>query len=133
MSEVSVKQKAALWVVVVFLLGVTLGGVFGYLFAKEVRGDLRGDMHFAARRAQKIEQSTKDLDLTTDQQKKLDAIVTETQGRFKAIHESMRPQIDEARGIARNKIRAILTPQQLPKFEEHIRRMDEERKKWTQP
>ncbi len=33
MSEATAKQRAALWVAVVFLLGVLLGGVVGYVFA----------------------------------------------------------------------------------------------------
>ena len=33
MNEATAKQRAALWVAVVFLLGVSLGGVVGYIFA----------------------------------------------------------------------------------------------------
>ena len=33
---------------------------------------------------------------------------------------------------ARDRIRAVLTPEQLPKFEEFLRKMDEERKNHPQ-
>ena len=33
MNEATAKQRAAVWVAVVFLLGAALGGVVGYIFA----------------------------------------------------------------------------------------------------
>jgi periplasmic protein CpxP/Spy len=132
MSEVSVKQKAALWVAVVFVLGVTLGGVFGYMFASKAQGDTRAPMRDAARRAHKVEELTKELGLSPDQQQKLDAVLTEAHAKFAAIHEADQPQIEAVKKNARSEIRAFLTPEQLPKFEEHIQRLDEERNKKTQ-
>lgn len=131
MSEVTVKQKAALWVGVVFLLGVCLGGVLGYVFASQVRGD-SASTSAAARRAQKVEALTKELGLSPDQQTQLEGVIAEAQGKFRAIHESIQPQVDETRKNARNEIRAFLTPEQKPKFEEHLRKLDEERKKRAQ-
>jgi Spy/CpxP family protein refolding chaperone len=129
MSVVSVKQKAALWVGVVFVLGVILGGVLGYSFSGRTHGDMRSPLSDSARRAQKVEQLTKELGLTPDQQKKLDEVLTEVQAKFKAIHEADQPEIEAARKVARDEIRALLTPEQLPKFEEHLRKLDAERKK----
>ncbi|HUI76085.1 MAG TPA: hypothetical protein VLX32_14135 [Candidatus Acidoferrum sp.] len=128
MSAVDVKQKAALWVGVVFVLGVILGGVLGYSFAGRTHGDTRHPLNDEARRAQKVDQLTKELELTPDQQKRLDAVLTEIQGKFKAIHEADQPQIEAVRKAARDEIRAFLTPDQLPKFEEHLRKLDAERK-----
>lgn len=128
MSAVGVRQKAALWVGVVFVLGVVLGGVGGYTFSVKAHGDTRS-LSDDARRAQKVDQLTKELMLTQDQQKKLDAVLTETQQKYKAIHEADQPQIDAVRKVARNEIRAFLTPEQLPKFEDHLRKLDEERKR----
>ena len=131
MSEVTVKQKAALWVGVVFVLGVTLGGLLGYVFANQTHGasGTPAPVSDAARRAQKVEQLTKELDLTTGQQQQLDKVLADTQARFKAIHDSTQPQIEEARKQARNQIRSFLTDAQKPQFEEHLRKLDEERKK----
>jgi len=126
------KQKAALWVGVVFVLGVSLGGVLGYLLASKTTGAATVTMSDAARRAQKVEALTNELGLTPDQQKQLDKVMADTQARFKAIHESTQPQIDETRKAARSQIRSFLTPEQLPKFEEHLRKLDEERKKNAQ-
>lgn len=131
MSEVTAKQKAALWVGVVFLLGVSLGGVLGYVLASQTHGASVATSD-AARRAQKVEELTKELGLTLDQQKQLEAVIAETQVKYKAIHDSMQPQIDDTRKHARDEIRAFLTPDQKPKFEEHLRKLDEERKKRNQ-
>jgi periplasmic protein CpxP/Spy len=132
MREVSVKQKAALWVAAVFVLGLTLGGVFGYMFASKAQGDTRAPMSDAARRAHRVDELTKELGLTPEQQKKLDVVITEAHTKFQAIHEADQPEIEAVRKQARDAIRAFLTPEQLPKFEAHIRRLDEERNKKAQ-
>jgi Spy/CpxP family protein refolding chaperone len=130
MSENSVKQKAALWVGVVFLLGAALGGVLGYVFAHSAyAGAIPQPITDTAKRAQKVARLTKELDLSSEQQQQLDIILGEVMGRYKAIHDSTGPQIDVERQKGRERIRAILTPDQGPKFEDFLRRIDDERKK----
>ncbi len=67
--------------------------------------------------------------LTPEQQQQLDAILTQLHEEYKALHAQGDAQIDQARQKGRNQIRAILTPEQKPKFEEFLRKMDEERKR----
>src|SRR5437667_4705043 len=123
-----VKQRAALWVVVVFLLGASLGTVSGYLFAAHSHADTRLILDDDARRAQKVALLTKDLGLSPDQQKQLDSVIRDAQGKFKAIHEASQPQIDAARAQAREKVRGFLTPDQRPRYEAYLLKLDEERK-----
>src|SRR5260370_18679816 len=132
MSEMSVTRKAALWVGVVFLLGAALGGMVGYTFAHHTALAAPPRMNDAARRAQKVQRLTQELDLSAEQQKQLDVIMASVQAQYKAIHQTTEPQIDEARQKGREQIRAILTPEQKPKFEEFLKRLDEERKKNAQ-
>ena len=54
------------------------------------------------------------------------------QAQYKAIHQSTDPQINEARQKGREQIRAILAPEQKPKFEEFLKRLDEDRKRNAQ-
>jgi hypothetical protein len=129
MSAVGIRQKAALWVGIVFILGVVLGGVGGYTFSVKTHGDTHPPLSDEARRAQKVDQLTKELVLTPDQQKKLDAVLTDTQQKYKAIHDADQPQINDVRKAARNQIRGFLTADQLPKFEDHLRKLDEERRR----
>jgi Spy/CpxP family protein refolding chaperone len=132
MSEMSATRKAALWVGVVFLLGAALGGMLGYVFAHHTAMAAPAQMTDAQKRAQKVQRLTQELSLSADQQKQLEAIIASVQTEYKAIHQTTEPQIDQARQKGREQIRAILTAEQKPRFEEFLKRLDEERKKNAQ-
>jgi Spy/CpxP family protein refolding chaperone len=128
MSEASVTRKAALWVGVIFLLGAALGGMLGYVFAHKAMA-APGQMTETERRAQKVQRLTQELSLTPDQQKQIEAIIASVQAQYKVIRQSTEPQFNEARQKGREQIRAILAPEQKPKFEEFLKCLDEERKR----
>lgn len=132
MNETSASRNAALWVGVIFLLGAALGGTLGYVFAHRVSA-APAQLTDAERRAQKVQRLTQELNLSPEQQKQLDTIMAGVQVEYKAIHQSTEPQIDQARQKGREQIRAILTPEQKPKFEDFLRRLDEERKRNASP
>jgi len=129
----NVKQRAALWVALVFLLGASLGGVSGYVFAGHSHAETKPVLSDDARRAQKVLLLTKELNLTPDQQRQLDDAIRDAQGKFKAIREATQPQIDATRAQAREKVRSFLTSEQRPKYEAYLVRLDEERKRNGQP
>ncbi|MGB6959162.1 MAG: hypothetical protein WBF01_02070 [Candidatus Acidiferrum sp.] len=134
MNESSAKRKAAVWVAVVFLIGAALGGVFGYFYGH--RGTVAAanpPLSEPERRAQKVEQLTQELSLTSAQSQQLDAILSQLHGEYKAIHDQSDAQMNVTRQKGRDQIRAILTPEQKPKFEEFLKRMDEERKRNSPP
>ena len=124
-----VKQRAALWVVVVFLLGASLGSVSGYLFAAHSHADTKPILSDDARRAQKVAVLTRDLNLNADQQKQLDEAIHDAQAKFKAIRDASQPQIDATRAQARERVRGFLTPDQRPKYEAYLLKLDEDRKR----
>ncbi len=133
-GESSAKQKAALWVAVVFILGAALGGVFGYFYGH--RGSVSAanpPLSEPQRRAQRVDQLTKELDLTNEQREQLDTALSQLHAQYKAIHDQSDAQTEQARQKGRDQIRAILTPEQKPKFEEFLKRLDEERKRNTPP
>jgi Spy/CpxP family protein refolding chaperone len=129
MSETAATRKAALWVGVVFLLGAALGGVLGYLFAHRPVSAANPPLSEPERRARRVEELTKELTLTPQQAQQLDAILLQRHTETKAIHEQTETQLDSVRQKGRAQVRSILTPEQLPKFEEFLKRMDEERKR----
>ncbi|MGB2624787.1 MAG: hypothetical protein WA857_21560 [Candidatus Acidiferrum sp.] len=130
MNDSSAKRKAALWVAVVFVLGAALGGVFGFFYGhRSVVSASNPPMSEPARRARKVEQLTQELGLTSAQSRQLDTILSQLHADYKAIHDQSEAQMDVERQKGRDQIRAILTPEQKPKFEEFLKRMDEERKK----
>lgn len=129
MTESTVRQKAGLWLGIVFVLGAALGGVLGYAFAHRSYASEHTTLTAEARRAQRREQLTRDVQLTPDQQKQVAAILDGAQVEYKAVHDVMDPQIEAVRQKTRDKIRVLLTPNQTPKLEAFFRQLDEERKK----
>ncbi|HEY4816696.1 MAG TPA: hypothetical protein VIH67_04650 [Candidatus Acidoferrum sp.] len=129
MTDTPATRKAALWVGAVFLLGAALGGVLGYLFAHRPVNAANPPLSEPERRAHRVEELTKELSLTPQQAQELDGILLHWHGETKAIHDQSEAQIDAIRVKGRNEVRAILTPDQKPKFEDFLKRHDEERKR----
>src|SRR5579863_5384362 len=137
-GESSAKRNAALWVAVVFILGAALGVVFGYFYGH--RGSVSAanpPLSEPERRARRVDQLTQELGLTETQRKQMDTLLLQIHTENKSIHDQSDQQLnakmDEAKKKGRDQIRAILTPEQLPKFEEFLKRLDEERKRNAPP
>jgi Spy/CpxP family protein refolding chaperone len=119
-------RKAFLLVLLVFALGICLGSVGTYMVSTRVhaarlqQGDHNPANHMAM--------FTRDLNLNAEQQKQIQAILTETRARYAEIHSQADPEYEQARQAGREKIRQVLTPEQRPKFEDLIRRIDEQRR-----
>jgi Spy/CpxP family protein refolding chaperone len=128
-ESTTARRKAALWVGAVFLLGAALGGVLGYLFAHRSVSAANPPLSEPERRAQKVQEATKELSLTPQQAQQLDAILQQRHAETKAIRDQTDAQLDAVRQKGRAQVRAILTPEQLPKFEALLKRVDEERKR----
>lgn len=128
MNETPATRKAAIWVVVVFLLGAAAGVMLGYSYAHRSVVAASAPRPEPERRARRVEQLTQQLGLTSDQAKQLDAILLKWHGQVKAIHDQSDAQMGQLRQKGRDDIRAILTPEQKPKFEEFLQKLDAERK-----
>jgi periplasmic protein CpxP/Spy len=126
-SEASAKQRAALWVGVVFVLGAALGGVLGYVFAHRVSA-AGPPLSESERRAHRVAELTRDLTLTPQQAQQVDAILLQGHTESQALRTQNDKQLDEVRQKTRAKIRAILSEEQAPKFEDFLKRMDAERR-----
>jgi len=129
MNDTSATRKAALWVGVVFLLGAALGGVLGYLSAHRIASAANLPRSEPQRRARRVEQLTRELSLTPTQSQQVDAILMQRHAEAKTIHDQADAQIDQVHQKGRDQIRAILLPEQKPKFEDFLKRLDEERKR----
>jgi len=125
MEHTKTKREAALLVVIVFLLGVLLGGVGNHLWGQRVWG-VASVPHG---RDQVMAQLTSQLQLTPDQVQQVGKIVDETRAQMRALNAPQDAHRDQIRHQGRDRIRALLTPEQKPKFEEFTRRIDEQRKK----
>jgi Spy/CpxP family protein refolding chaperone len=128
MSEMSATRKAALWVGLVFLLGAALGGMIGYSYEHHLVLAGNTPLPEPVRRAQRVEQLTQLLNLTSAQSQQVDAILLQRHTEAKTIHDQTDAQIDQVHKKGRDQIRAILTPEQKPKFEEFLKNLDQQRK-----
>jgi Spy/CpxP family protein refolding chaperone len=130
MGETPATRKAAMWVVIVFLLGAAAGGMVGYGYAHHYSvSAASAPLPEPERRARRVEQMTHELGLTSDQAKQLDAILLQWHGQVKAVHEQSDAHFEQLRQKGRDEIRAILTPEQKPKFEDFLQKLDAEKKR----
>ena len=124
------KREAALLVFVVFLLGLLVGAVGNHFYGERVWGKQENTLPpRGASRTQILNEFTRQLELTPDQQAKVGAIVDETRAQVRALYTPLDAQHEQLRQQGRARIRAVLTPEQLPKFDEFMQRIDEQRKK----
>lgn len=126
------RRKAWEWLALLFVLGAATGGVFGYSFAHRSYAANNPNVHTLSepeRRAQRVAEITKEIGLTPEQSQKVDAIIAAAHEEMKTIHDKAEADVDGVRQRARAQMREFLTAEQKPKFEELVRRMDEERKR----
>jgi hypothetical protein len=125
------RQKAALWLALVFIVGLATGGVFGYSFAHRSYAAVRVEHQIsdAEHRAQKVAEMTAAVGLTPEQAQKADAIIADSQSQIKSLRDKTNADVDAVRKAGREHMRSFLTADQVPKFDEFVRKIDEERKK----
>ena len=121
------RSEAAVLVLVVFLLGALLGGVGNHVWGERVWG--KQTINTQPTRNQLVGDLTRDLQLTPDQQQQLGSIVDDTRAQWRTLYTTIEPQHEQIRKQARDRMRAILTPEQKPKFEAFMHRIDEQRQK----
>jgi hypothetical protein len=120
-------RKAIALLFLVLVLGIALGAVGTMLVNRRVYGArLRGPGTDPTRPVARL---TQDLNLTGDQIKQVSGILSDMQSKYDAIRQQMSPQFDQVRQQGREQIRQLLTPEQEPKFEEFLGRVDEDRRR----
>ena len=72
---------------------------------------------------------TAEVGLTQEQAQKADAVIAMTQTQIKGVRDKTNADVDALRQEGREKIRAFLTDEQKPKFEEYVKKIDEEHRK----
>jgi Spy/CpxP family protein refolding chaperone len=127
MENSKTRSEAAVLVLVVFVLGVLLGGLGNHLWGERVWGHAYPPA--MPSHDQIVSALTHELQLTPDQQQQLGVIVDDTKSKIHAAYAPADAQREQLRQQGRARIRAILTPEQLPKFEAFMARIDEQRKK----
>ncbi len=129
MQTTNARREAAALFVLVFALGVIFGGVGNHLWSEHVSGQQVVLNSGHPTRDQLIDNFSQVVQLTPAQRTQLAAIMDDTRTKWQALYAPLDAQREAIRQQGRDRIRAILTPEQVPKFEEYMRRVDEQRKK----
>jgi Spy/CpxP family protein refolding chaperone len=128
MEATKARREAAVLVFVVFLLGVLLGGVGNHLWGSRVWGNQGPRFGPPPTREKVLADFTRELELTPDQEKQLGSILDDSRSQFRALDKSLDPQRMQIRDQSRAQMRALLTPEQQPKFDAFLQRQDSERR-----
>ena len=111
----SPRVKGALLLLLTFLLGTAAGGLGVGLYQSRTgwwhpRRDSARFQQFVLKRL------TRELNLRPEQQQQMETILRETGQEFARFREEIRPRVREIRMRSREKIQAILSPEQQTKF-----------------
>ncbi len=126
MSETTTRVWIALFVLVVFVCGLSVGIGVSSWFGP--RGELRGargpfppgggrmgPQDFVSE--QIVRRLANDPDFSDDQQQRLEALFAERQDRFREFNQEMRARFETEQASLHDEIAAILTPSQMEIFE----------------
>ena len=103
------KSRAVVYLIAVFLLGGTAGGVGGYCYGLRKAFTPPGRGEIVARMT---EFARSKLQLTDEQVKQITPIINDTAAEFAAMHTGMADRVNEIVQKARQRITPFLTPEQ---------------------
>lgn len=124
------KWKARALVLGVFLLGCAIGALTMNLYRVSVQSGrflTPSPPRHTTAREKHLDFLTRELGLSEDQARQVGQILDETRQEFIQLRNEMRPRFDAIRDRSRERIRALLTPEQQAKYAELMKRLDEER------
>lgn len=132
-SSAKSQSKARLIVVSVFVIGFAAGALslnlYQQLNPSSKKDGPRGGAEFL------IKRMNEEVGLASDQQEQIKKILDETSEKYRELRKEMDPAIknfeprfNAVRQESRDRIRALLTPEQLPKYEDMVKKHDETRK-----
>jgi Spy/CpxP family protein refolding chaperone len=110
------RVKGALLLLLAFLLG-TAAGALGFGLFQARMGWWRSPRDPAPFQQLLLKRLTRELDLRPEQRQQVETVLRETGQEFARLREEVDPRVREIRVRSREKIRAILTPEQQAKFE----------------
>jgi hypothetical protein len=109
------RVQGALLLLLAFLLGAAAGGLGVGLYQSRM-GWWHRPRDPERARGFMLRRLTRELDLRPEQQPQVEAILRETGQEFARLREEIGPRVLNIRGHSRDRIRAILSPDQQTKF-----------------
>lgn len=114
-------RRVYLYFTVTFVLGVVLGGVGAYYFLWS-SGRIA---HRGFNKDRVLTHLKAELNLSATQVQQISQILDDGAQKIKDIQKQMDPQIQALHEENRNRIRKVLNPDQVKKFDELVRQIDE--------
>ena len=128
MKNGKARLEAAVLFLIVFALGVTFGTFGNRVWNQRVSGEPAVNAKPA--HGQVMQDLMKTLaPITSAQRERIDAVIDDTRAQWQELDASRDGQREAIRQQCRANIRATLTPEQQVKFDEFMKRLDEQRKK----
>lgn len=115
-------RRAYLYFILTFLLGIIVGGAAVLFYAWNT-----GHWHHPFDRQRLVRRLTRELKLNDVQVQQLNQIMDGTAKKMADLRKQMDPEFDAVRKASQDRVRQILTPEQLNKFNEMVRRFEERR------
>ncbi len=121
-------RRAYLYFFLTFVLGAAVGGAAMLLF-----GWYSGHWHRSFDRQRVVRRLARQLDLSDSQVQQLNQIMDDYAKKHADLQQAFEGQLTAIREANRNRVRQMLNPDQLAKFNEMVRRRDERMKKQRSP
>jgi hypothetical protein len=128
------KNKARFLVIGIFLIGFAAGALSMNLYRVAQGGNPAPHPKRVGFNPTEhaIDKMTKHLALDQDQQGKIRAILDEQFGHYKQMRDKAEPEIEQVRRKGREQMRAVLRPDQIPKFEGMCIELDRKREEFRE-
>ena len=125
-----VNPRLKVWLVLlgVFVLGGVTGAALDGAYRLQASSE-RQEKHGHGRdKAAYFEDLRRDLNLNDQQAAQVRAILEETRNEFRQLRAEARPRYDALKQKARERIRAVLTPEQQQRFDAKVAERDARRR-----
>jgi hypothetical protein len=113
------KWQTIVSVILVSLLGSLAGALVTHrIYQHRIESIIRGEPRLITEMI--VQRLNHDLNLDSTQLEQLRIIIRETRAEMKNVRKQFRPKIEEILVRSQNKVRAILRPDQLEKYEKIV-------------
>jgi len=132
-SESNSRSKARLIVVSVFVIGFAAGALSLNLYQQLTSSDSKKTEPRGGTEVL-LKKMNDEVGLSSDQQEQIKKILDETNDKYREIRKEIdpvlkpyEPRFNAVRQESRDRIRALLSPEQLPKYEKMVEKHDKMR------
>ena len=125
---VETRAKVLLAFLSIFVLGWAAGALSLNIYFNRIESRRQSAWTGRFDRERYVKQMTEAVGIRPEQMGSLNAILDETREEFLKLRKRLNPQFDEIRQRARSRIRANLDTEQRARFDQFLKRWDDERR-----